>query len=54
MFGSLVVVLTGRIGCIDSIEPHLVTLVPYLINMLNDSKVSRFESWFYAVTDAAL
>ncbi|KAL4248239.1 Importin beta family protein [Abortiporus biennis] len=25
-------------GCIDAIEPHLPTLVPYLINMLNDTK----------------
>jgi hypothetical protein len=28
------------IGCIDAIEPHLPTLIPYLINMLNDSKVN--------------
>lgn len=28
------------LGCIDSIEPHLITLVPYLINMLNDPKVT--------------
>ena len=28
-------------GCIDAIEPHLPTLIPYLINMLNDPKVSR-------------
>ncbi|ESK86629.1 importin beta-2 [Moniliophthora roreri MCA 2997] len=26
-------------GCIEAIEPHLLTLVPYLINTLNDSKV---------------
>jgi transportin-1 len=26
-------------GCIDAIEPHLTTLVPYLINTLNDAKV---------------
>ncbi|KAE9387027.1 ARM repeat-containing protein [Gymnopus androsaceus JB14] len=25
-------------GCIEAIEPHLPTLVPYLINTLNDSK----------------
>lgn len=29
-------------GCIDAIEPHLPTLVPYLINTLNDSKVDFF------------
>ena len=29
------------VGCIDSIEPHLSTLVPYLINTLNDPK-ARF------------
>jgi len=28
-------------GCIDAIEPHLPTLVPYLINTLNDPKVSQ-------------
>lgn len=28
-------------GCIDAVEPHLPTLVPYLINMLNDPKVRR-------------
>ena len=28
-------------GCIDAIEPHLPTSIPYLINVLNDSKVSR-------------
>lgn len=28
------------IGCIDAIEPHLPTLIPYLINMLNDPKVN--------------
>lgn len=27
-------------GCIEAIEPHLTTLVPYLINTLNDAKVS--------------
>ena len=27
------------IGCIDAIEPHLPTLMPYLINTLNDPKV---------------
>ena len=27
-------------GCIDAVEPHLPTLVPYLINMLNDPKVT--------------
>ncbi|KAF7979025.1 hypothetical protein HWV62_44005 [Athelia sp. TMB] len=42
-------------GCIDHIEPHLVTLVPYLINMLNDPKplvrsitcwtLGRYASW---------
>lgn len=26
-------------GCIDAVEPHLPTLVPYLINMLGDPKV---------------
>lgn len=26
-------------GCIDAIEPHLPTLVPYLVNMLGDTKV---------------
>ena len=31
--------LTVLPGCIDAIEPHLPTLVPYLINTLNDSKV---------------
>jgi len=28
-----------QIGCIDAIEPHLPTLIPYLINTLNDPKV---------------
>ncbi|OJT13444.1 Transportin-2, partial [Trametes pubescens] len=28
-------------GCIDAIEPHLPTLVPYLINTLNDPKLLR-------------
>ncbi|KAH9935232.1 ARM repeat-containing protein [Epithele typhae] len=42
-------------GCIDAIEPHLPTLVPYLINTLNDSKplvrsitcwtLGRYASW---------
>ncbi|THH08002.1 hypothetical protein EW145_g3006, partial [Phellinidium pouzarii] len=42
-------------GCIDAIEPHLPTLVPYLINMLNDPKplvrsitcwtLGRYASW---------
>ena len=26
-------------GCIEAIEPHLPTLIPYLINTLNDGKV---------------
>jgi transportin-1 len=26
-------------GCIEVIEPHLTTLVPYLLNVLNDTKV---------------
>lgn len=33
-------------GCIDAIEPHLPTLVPYLINTLNDSKVDIFCAFF--------
>ncbi|TFK65620.1 transportin-PC [Pluteus cervinus] len=42
-------------GCIDSIEPHLPTLIPYLINTLNDPKplvrsitcwtLGRYASW---------
>ncbi|KAF5375543.1 hypothetical protein D9615_009146 [Tricholomella constricta] len=42
-------------GCIDAIEPHLSTLVPYLINTLNDPKplvrsitcwtLGRYASW---------
>ncbi|KAH9944774.1 ARM repeat-containing protein [Amylocystis lapponica] len=42
-------------GCIDAVEPHLPTLVPYLINMLNDPKplvrsitcwtLGRYASW---------
>lgn len=42
-------------GCIDALEPHLPTLVPYLINQLNDSKplvrsitcwtLGRYASW---------
>ncbi|KAK0430055.1 related to importin beta-2 subunit (transportin) [Armillaria ostoyae] len=42
-------------GCIEAIEPHLPTLVPYLINMLNDPKplvrsitcwtLGRYASW---------
>ncbi|KAH7925297.1 ARM repeat-containing protein [Leucogyrophana mollusca] len=42
-------------GCIDSIEPHLTTLIPYLINTLNDTKplvrsitcwtLGRYASW---------
>lgn len=31
------------IGCIEAIEPHLPTLIPYLINTLNDSKVSIYR-----------
>jgi transportin-1 len=30
------------IGCLDAIEPHLPTLIPYLINTLNDPKVGIF------------
>lgn len=29
----------AALGCIDAVEPHLHTLIPYLINTLNDSKV---------------
>ncbi|KAL0955693.1 hypothetical protein HGRIS_001916 [Hohenbuehelia grisea] len=42
-------------GCIEAIEPHLTTLVPYLINTLNDPKplvrsitcwtLGRYASW---------
>lgn len=32
--------LLAVLGCIDAIEPHLPTLIPYLINMLNDPKVN--------------
>ncbi|TFL07426.1 armadillo-type protein [Pterulicium gracile] len=42
-------------GCIEAIEPHLTTLVPYLINTLNDAKplvrsitcwtLGRYASW---------
>ncbi|GJE91353.1 ARM repeat-containing protein [Phanerochaete sordida] len=42
-------------GCIDAIEPHLPTLIPYLINTLNDPKplvrsitcwtLGRYASW---------
>lgn len=31
-------------GCIDAIEPHLPTLVPYLVNMLSDTKVRRLNN----------
>ncbi|KAG6836464.1 hypothetical protein H0H93_007792 [Arthromyces matolae] len=31
-------------GCIEAIEPHLSTLVPYLINTLSDPKASR-SNW---------
>jgi transportin-1 len=31
------------IGCIEVIEPHLPTLVPYLLNVLNDTKVIIFK-----------
>jgi transportin-1 len=31
-------------GCIEVIEPHLTTLVPYLLNVLNDTKV-RLAPW---------
>lgn len=30
----------GFLGCIEAIEPHLPTLIPYLISTLNDPKVS--------------
>ena len=33
-------------GCIDAIEPHLTTLVPYLINTLNDPKVGGYYFTF--------
>ncbi|EIW80522.1 transportin-PC [Coniophora puteana RWD-64-598 SS2] len=43
------------LGCIDAIEPHLSTLIPYLINTLNDPKplvrsitcwtLGRYASW---------
>ncbi|KAF9268451.1 transportin-PC [Marasmius fiardii PR-910] len=43
------------LGCIEAIEPHLPTLIPYLINTLNDSKplvrsitcwtLGRYASW---------
>lgn len=36
--------LVFNLGCIEAIEPHLSTLVPYLINTLNDPKV-----WFDGV-----
>ncbi|KII95563.1 hypothetical protein PLICRDRAFT_220764 [Plicaturopsis crispa FD-325 SS-3] len=42
-------------GCIEAIEPHLTTLIPYLISMLNDPKplvrsitcwtLGRYASW---------
>ncbi|OCH90570.1 ARM repeat-containing protein [Obba rivulosa] len=42
-------------GCIDAVEPHLPTLIPYLINTLNDPKplvrsitcwtLGRYASW---------
>ncbi|KZT41877.1 ARM repeat-containing protein [Sistotremastrum suecicum HHB10207 ss-3] len=42
-------------GCIEAVEPHLPTLVPYLISMLNDGKplvrsitcwtLGRYASW---------
>ncbi|CCM03932.1 uncharacterized protein FIBRA_06084 [Fibroporia radiculosa] len=42
-------------GCIDAVEPHLPTLIPYLVNMLNDPKplvrsitcwtLGRYASW---------
>ena len=31
------------LGCIEVIEPHLPTLIPYLLSMLNDTKVSIFH-----------
>lgn len=33
-------------GCIEAIEPHLPTLIPYLINMLNDPKVKTAPSFY--------
>lgn len=37
----LITPYSGFIGCIEAIEPHLPTLIPYLINTLNDPKVSK-------------
>lgn len=40
-----------HIGCIDAIEPHLPTLIPYLITTLNDPKV-RLQ--FFTVCEVTL
>jgi transportin-1 len=31
-------------GCIDYMEPHLPTLIPFLVNMLSDAKVTTLQS----------
>lgn len=46
-------------GCIDHIQPHLSTLIPFLVNTLSDTKplvrsiscwtISRYASWCIAV-----
>ncbi|KAI0767131.1 ARM repeat-containing protein [Fomes fomentarius] len=53
--GILALGAMAEVGCIDAIEPHLPTLVPYLINTLNDPKplvrsitcwtLGRYASW---------
>lgn len=44
-----VLILFRHEGCIEAIEPHLSTLIPYLINMLNDPKVSNFIVELFAL-----
>ena len=43
------VFLKRVVGCIDAIEPHLPTLVPYLIAQLGDTRVSKLSLKFKMV-----
>lgn len=38
-FWAVVLIDCSYTGCIDAIQPHLPQLVPYLVNMLSDTKV---------------
>ena len=46
IFVSFANQLNVSIGCIEAIEPHLPTLIPYLINTLSDPKVCRITLSF--------